>query len=114
MIHLYLGIQLHRATRKSFEGFEQFRHLFFKLSRGKILIRTNFLLQRGLEETGLSYTVPGNFALLDSRCSAKKCVGTPPKIAILTQLQTQIKVKREKEKKNTARLVRLPETFDFC
>jgi len=41
-------------------------------------------------------------------------VGTPPKIAILTQLQTQIKVKREKEKKNTARLVRLPETFDFC
>jgi len=52
--------------------------------------------------------------LLDSRCSAKKCVGTPPKIAILTQLQTQIKVKREKEKKNTARLVRLPETFDFC
>jgi len=34
--------------------------------------------------------------LLDSRCSAKNSVETHPEIAILTQLQTQIKVKLEK------------------
>jgi len=49
MIRLYLGMKLHRATRKAFERFIQFRHLFFKLSRGKLEIRTNMLLQKGLE-----------------------------------------------------------------
>jgi len=53
IMHSYLDTQLLRATGKLFEGLKWFRYLFSNEVERKVHIRTNILLKRALEQTGM-------------------------------------------------------------